>query len=56
MNRHDFLVEIGAEEMPPKSLARSATSFRDGVVAGLEAAGLSHATALRPTSRRAASP
>ena len=45
MNRHDFLVEIGAEEMPPKSLAALGTSFRDGIVAGLEAAGLSYATA-----------
>ena len=30
MNRHDFLVEIGAEEMPPKSLPALGTSFRDG--------------------------
>jgi len=42
MNRHDFLVEIGAEEMPPKSLAALGEAFRDGVVAGLEAGGLSH--------------
>jgi len=42
MNRHDFLVEIGAEEMPPKSLAGLGEAFRDGVVAGLAAAGLSH--------------
>jgi len=45
MNRHDFLVEIGAEEMPPKSLAALGEAFRDGVVAGLEAAGLSHGAA-----------
>jgi glycyl-tRNA synthetase beta chain len=45
VNRHDFLVEIGAEEMPPRSLADLGTSFRDGVAAGLEAAGLSYATA-----------
>ena len=44
MNRHDFLVEIGAEEMPPRSLAALGTSFRDGVVAGLQTAGLSYAT------------
>ena len=43
MNRHDFLVEIGAEEMPPKSLAALGEAFRDGLVAGLEAVGLSHA-------------
>jgi len=42
MNRHDFLVEIGAEEMPPMSLVALGESFRDGVVAGLAAAGLSH--------------
>ena len=42
MNRHDFLVEIGAEEMPPKSLAALGEAFRDGMVAGLDSAGLSH--------------
>ncbi|MGH8242763.1 MAG: glycine--tRNA ligase subunit beta, partial [Steroidobacteraceae bacterium] len=42
MNRHDFLVEIGAEEMPPKSLVALGKAFRDGVVAGLDAAGLAH--------------
>jgi glycyl-tRNA synthetase beta chain len=45
MNRHDFLVEIGAEEMPPKSLAALGEAFRDGLAAGLEAAGLSHGAA-----------
>src|SRR5687768_9409226 len=45
MNRHDFLVEIGAEEMPPKSLAALGESFRDGILAGLVAAGLTYATA-----------
>ncbi|HJQ74268.1 MAG TPA: glycine--tRNA ligase subunit beta, partial [Gaiellaceae bacterium] len=42
MNHHDFLVEIGAEEMPPKSLIALGESFRDGVVAGLAAASLTH--------------
>jgi glycyl-tRNA synthetase beta chain len=42
VNRHDFLVEIGAEEMPPKSLVALGEAFRDGVAAGLDAAGLSH--------------
>ena len=46
MNRHDFLVEIGAEEMPPKSLVALGEAFRDGIVAGLEAAGLAHGAAL----------
>jgi glycyl-tRNA synthetase beta chain len=45
MNRHDFLVEIGAEEMPPKSLVVLGEAFRDGLVAGLDAAGLSHSAA-----------
>ncbi len=45
MKRHDFLVEIGAEEMPPKSLVTLGESFRDGIVAGLAAAGLSHGAA-----------
>jgi glycyl-tRNA synthetase beta chain len=45
VNRHDFLVEIGAEEMPPKSLRALGESFRDGVVAGLGSAGLTFATA-----------
>ena len=45
MNRHDFLVEIGAEELPPKSLEALGEAFRDGLVAGLEAAGLSHSPA-----------
>ena len=46
MNRHDFLVEIGAEEMPPKSLVALGEAFRDGIVAGLDAAGLSHGATL----------
>ena len=45
MNRHDFLVEIGAEEMPPRSLRALGESFRDGVAAGLGSAGLTFATA-----------
>jgi glycyl-tRNA synthetase beta chain len=45
VNRHDFLVEIGAEEMPPKSLQSLGESFRAGLVEGLDAAGLSYATA-----------
>jgi glycyl-tRNA synthetase beta chain len=45
MNRHDFLVEIGAEEMPPKSLVSLGEAFRDGIVAGLDGAGLSHGAA-----------
>jgi len=38
----DFLVEIGTEELPPKSLLALATAFADGVATGLTEAGLSH--------------
>ncbi len=46
MTRHDFLVEIGCEELPPKSLVALAEAFRDAVVAGLDVAGLSRGAAL----------
>ena len=45
MKRADFLVEIGTEELPPKSLWALAESFRDGVISGLNAAGLAHGKA-----------
>ena len=45
MTRHDFLVEIGAEEMPPKSLFALAGAFRNGITTGLSAAGLTHGAA-----------
>jgi glycyl-tRNA synthetase beta chain len=55
MSRHDFLVEVGAEEMPPKSLIALGEAFRDRMVTGLEAAGLSHgATQAYFTPRRLA--
>ncbi len=38
----DFLVEIGTEELPPKSLFELANAFSDGIVAGLAEAGLRH--------------
>src|SRR5690606_6827544 len=38
MERKDFLVEIGTEELPPKALRALAESFRDGVMNGLSAA------------------
>jgi len=38
----DFLVEIGTEELPPKSLLALATAFTDGIAKGLTEAGLSH--------------
>lgn len=55
MKRADFLVEIGTEELPPKSLLALAAAFRDGVAAGLDAAGLTHGAALAyATPRRLA--
>jgi glycyl-tRNA synthetase beta chain len=38
----DFLVEIGTEELPPKSLLTLAAAFADGIAKGLTEAGLSH--------------
>jgi len=40
--RRDFLVEIGTEELPPKSLLTLATAFADGIAKGLQEAGLAH--------------
>lgn len=55
MTRRDFLVEIGTEELPPKSLWALAESFRDGVNSGLDAAGLAHGKAIAyATPRRLA--
>jgi glycyl-tRNA synthetase beta chain len=55
MTRADFLVEIGTEELPPKSLLALAEAFRDGLAAGLDAAGLAHGAALAyATPRRLA--
>jgi glycyl-tRNA synthetase beta chain len=42
MNSKDFLVEIGTEELPPKSLRKLAESFAAGIVRGLADAGLPH--------------
>ncbi|NLD14272.1 MAG: glycine--tRNA ligase subunit beta [Gammaproteobacteria bacterium] len=42
MSTQDFLVELGTEELPPKALKTLAQAFTDGIVAGLQAAGLPH--------------
>ena len=42
MKKRDFLVEIGTEELPPKSLPELSRAFTDGIVRGLGAAGLGH--------------
>jgi glycyl-tRNA synthetase beta chain len=38
----DLLVEIGTEELPPKSLLALSQALGDGIVAGLDAAGIRH--------------
>ncbi|MCL4105974.1 UNVERIFIED_CONTAM: hypothetical protein GTU68_058280 [Idotea baltica] len=42
MSTDTLLVELGTEELPPKSLKQLALSFRDGVVQGLAQHELSH--------------
>lgn len=42
MSTQDFLVELGTEELPPKALKTLSQAFTDGIVAGLQAAGLGH--------------
>ena len=37
----DFLIELGTEELPPKSLKKLAHAFTDGIIKGLEDQGLS---------------
>ena len=41
MSTQHFLVEIGTEELPPKSLKKLSTAFSKGVLDGLTEAGLS---------------
>lgn len=51
----DFLVEVGTEELPPKSLLTLADAFAQGVGKGLDDAGLAHGTVERlATPRRLA--
>jgi glycyl-tRNA synthetase beta chain len=56
MSRHaDFLVELGTEELPPKSLLALSAAFRDGLVQRVAAAGLLHgAVEVFATPRRLA--
>jgi glycyl-tRNA synthetase beta chain len=42
IERRDFLVEVGTEELPPKALSNLKDEFAKGIVAGLAAAGLDH--------------
>ena len=41
-DKHDFLVEIGTEELPPTALKRLMQAFEKGFLEGLDNAGLSH--------------
>ncbi|MGS2718380.1 glycine--tRNA ligase subunit beta [Eionea flava] len=40
---HDFLVELGTEELPPKALSQLSNAFTSGIQTGLTAEGLSFA-------------
>ncbi len=42
MSAHDFLVELGTEELPPKALKTLGDAFLAGIEKGLKAAGLSY--------------
>ncbi|MFO1400328.1 MAG: glycine--tRNA ligase subunit beta [Steroidobacteraceae bacterium] len=42
VERRDFLVELGTEELPPKALGELETAFREGIVTRLGALGLKH--------------
>lgn len=42
MSKRDFLVEIGTEELPPKSLFTLAAAFAEGVTKGLDTAAIKH--------------
>ena len=53
--RRDFLVEVGTEELPPKSLLALSAAFGEGIERGLHAAGLRFAEVERfATPRRLA--
>ncbi|MDH5216256.1 MAG: glycine--tRNA ligase subunit beta [Gammaproteobacteria bacterium] len=45
MNKKNFLVELGTEELPPKALKKLATAFMTGLTQGLEQANLQFSNA-----------
>lgn len=45
MSTDTLLIEIGTEELPPKSLKGLGLAFRDGILAGLESRELTHGAA-----------
>lgn len=52
MQVHDFLVEIGTEELPPKALKTLSDAFTRGIEDGLQQAGLSYSKAVSFASPR----
>jgi glycyl-tRNA synthetase beta chain len=42
MSAHDLLFELGTEELPPRTLLGLSTALTEGVLAGLDAAGIPH--------------
>ncbi len=52
MSARDLLVEIGIEELPPKSLPALSAAFGEGILAGLAAAGVRHGKAEHYASPR----
>ncbi len=40
MERHQLLIELGSEELPPKSLRKLMNAFRDGIEEGLKSAAI----------------
>ena len=40
MEKHDFILELGTEELPPKLLRKLSYSLRDNLVAELENLGI----------------
>jgi len=45
MSQHDFLVELGTEELPPKALKTLSDAFLNGITAGLDTAGIAYTAA-----------
>ncbi|MFW1677414.1 glycine--tRNA ligase subunit beta [Pontibacter sp. JAM-7] len=52
MAQHDFLVELGTEELPPKALKTLSAAFTQGIVSGLAEAGVTHGEVLSYASPR----
>ncbi len=52
MAQHDFLVELGTEELPPKALKTLSDAFTQGIVDGLAEAGVLHGEVVSYASPR----